>query len=84
MLPPELITTGERSSLFVVDSNDSNKQILPILLSWRLEFLELLTKFTSDRCPRTDSLATMARHNSFGLVRSTVLPREIQISSPVY
>ena len=60
---------------------------LPIPLSWRLEFFELLTQFTSG-CPRSNrlslSLSTLARLNSFGLVRSTVLPREIQIGSPVY
>ena len=56
---------------------------LPILLSWRLEFFELLTQFTSG-CPQTGSLSTRARHNSFGLVRSTVLPREMQIGSSVY
>ena len=57
---------------------------LPILLSWRLEFFELLTQSTSG-CPRTGSLSTQARHNSFGLVRSTyVLPREKQIGSSVY
>ena len=33
---------------------------LPILLSWRLEFFELLTQFTSG-CPRTGSLSTQAR-----------------------
>ena len=43
---------------------------LSILLSWRLEFFELLTQSTSG-CPQTGSLSTQARHNSFGLVRST-------------
>ena len=47
---------------------------LPILLSWRLEFFELLTQFTSG-CPQTGSLSTRARHNSFGLVRSTVFAK---------
>ena len=55
---------------------------LPILLSWRLEFFQLLTQFTSG-CPRTGSLSTQARHNSFGLARSTVSPREIQIGSSI-
>ena len=56
---------------------------LPVPLSWLLEFFELLTQFTSG-CPRTGSLFTLARLNSFGLARSTVLPREIQIGSTVY
>ena len=56
---------------------------LPILLSWPLDFFEQLTQFTSG-CPRTGFLLTPARHKSFGLVRSTVLPREIQIGSSVY
>ena len=58
---------------------------LPILLSWRLEFFELLTQFTSG-CPRTGSISTQARHNSsgLGLVRNTVLPRGIQIGCSVY
>ena len=53
------------------------------LASRVLRAFELLTQFTSG-CPRTGSLSTQARHNSFGLVRSTVLPTEIQISSSVY
>ena len=53
------------------------------MLSWRLEFFELLTQFTSG-CPRTGSLSTRARHNSYGSEQSAVLPREIQIAFPVY
>ena len=33
---------------------------LPILLSWRLEFFELLTQFMNG-CPRAGSLSTLAR-----------------------
>ena len=56
---------------------------LPILLSWLLEFFELLTQFTSG-CLWTGSLSTRARHNSYGSEQSTVLPREIQIAFSVY
>ena len=56
---------------------------LPILMSWRLEFFEPLTQFMNG-CPRTGSLSIQARHNSFGLARNTVLPREKQIGFTVY
>ena len=56
---------------------------LPILMSWRLEFFEPLTQFING-CPRTGSLSIQARHNSFGLARNTVLPREKQIGFTVY